>query len=144
MTFSLLRYSSSLPFLSKCEDIALSERRQITVSSGIEFDKYEEARAEIFAQLEAVKNGDITEEELLTAKRGVSSELRSAMDSQGELEGFWLSQAMDGLDYGPMELAELVEDVTKEDVMAIARSIEPDLIYFLKGFEDEETEDAET
>ena len=114
------------------------------VSSGIEFDKYEEARAEIFAQLEAVKNGDITEEELLTAKRGVSSELRSAMDSQGELEGFWLSQAMDGLDYGPMELAELVEDVTKEDVMAIARSIEPDLIYFLKGFEDEETEDAET
>ena len=66
------------------------------------------------------------------------------MDSQGELEGFWLSQAMEGLDYGPMELAELVEDVTKEDVMAIARSIEPDLIYFLKGFEDEETEDAET
>ena len=114
------------------------------VSSGIEFDKYEEAKAEIFAQLEAVKNGDITEEELLTAKRGVSSELRSAMDSQGELEGFWLSQAMEGLDYGPMELAELVEDVTKEDVMAIARSIEPDLIYFLKGFEEEETEDAET
>ena len=114
------------------------------VSSGIEFDKYEEAKNEILAQLEAVKNGEISDEELETAKRSVASELRSAMDSQGELEGFWLSQAMEGLDYGPMELAELIEDVTKEDVMAIARSIEPDLIYFLKGFEEEETDDADT
>ena len=114
------------------------------VSSGIEFDKYDEARAEILAQLEAVKNGDISPEELDTAKRSVASELRSAMDSQGELEGFWLSQAMEGLDYGPMELAELIEDVTKEDVMAIAESIELDLIYFLKGEDTEETDDADT
>lgn len=114
------------------------------VSSGIEFEKYEEAKNEILAQLENVKIGDITPEELETAKRSVSSELRAAMDSQGELEGFWLSQAMEGLDYGPMELAELIGDVTKEDVMAIAGSIELDLIYFLKGFEDEETDDADT
>jgi len=114
------------------------------VSSGIEFEKFDEAKNEIFAQLEAVKRGDISEEEMQTARRSVSSDLRSAMDSQGELEGFWLSQALEGLDYGPMELAELVEDVTKEEVMAVANSIEPDLIYFLKGFEDEETEDADT
>ena len=114
------------------------------VSSGIEFEKYEEAKNEILAQLDAVRNGDISPEELETAKRSVSSELRSAMDSQGELEGFWLSQAMEGLDYGPMELAELIEDVTKEDVMAIANSIELDLIYFLKGTDTEETDDADT
>ena len=102
------------------------------VSSGIEFDKYDDAKDEIFRQLEAVKNGDITQEELDTAKRSVASDLRSAMDSQGELEGFWLSQTLEGLDYGPLELAELIEDVTKEDVMSIAESIELDLIYFLK------------
>ena len=43
-----------------------------------------------------------------------------------------------------MELAELIEDVTKEDVMAIANSIELDLIYFLKGTDTEETDDADT
>ena len=37
--------------------------------------------------------------------------LRSEMDSQGELEGFFLSQTLAGLDYGPMELAQLVEEV---------------------------------
>ena len=131
---SLCYYASSLVLIKK---------GLMLVSSGIEFDKFEEAKNEIFAQLEAVKQGEFSPEELETAKRSVSSELRSAMDSQGELEGFWLSQALEGLEYGPMELAELVEDVTRDDVMAIAQSIEPDLIYFLKGLEEEETDDAD-
>lgn len=132
---SLCYYASSAVLIKK---------GLMLVSSGIEFEKYEEAKNEILAQLDAVRTGDITPEELETAKRSVSSELRSAMDSQGELEGFWLSQAMEGLDYGPMELAELIEDVSKEDVMAIANSIELDLIYFLKGTDTEETDDADT
>ena len=133
---SLCYYASSAVLIKK---------GLMLVSSGIEFDKYEEAKNEILAQLEAVKNGEVTPEELETAKRSVSSELRSAMDSQGELEGFWLSQAMEGLDYGPMELAELIEDVSKEDIMAIAESIELDLIYFLKGEDTEELdENADT
>ena len=65
------------------------------------------------------------------------------MDSQGELEGFYLTRALEGLEYGPMELAELVEDVTKEDVMGIANSLACDMIYFLKGKgQAEEDEDA--
>ena len=105
----------------------------MVVSSGIEFDKFDEAKSEIFAQLDEIKNGNITDDELSAAKAGIASALRSSMDSQGELEGFYLSQTLAGLDYGPMELAELVEDVTKEDVAAIARGVECDLIYFLKG-----------
>ncbi len=106
------------------------------------FIKFDAVRDEIFSQLETVKRGEISDEELNAAKRGVASDLRAMMDSQGELEGFWLSQALDGLDYGPMELAELVCDVTKEDVVKIANSVECDLIYFLKGGA-EEAEDAE-
>lgn len=116
------------------------------VASGIEFEKFGAARDEILAQLEAMKRGEITEAELNAAKAGVASDLRSLMDSQGELEGFYLAQALDGADYGPMELAELAEIVTKEDVVAIANSVECDLIYFLKGGGDageDEEEDAE-
>lgn len=116
------------------------------VASGIEFEKFGAARDEILAQLEAMKRGEITEAELNAAKAGVASDLRSLMDSQGELEGFYLAQALDGADYGPMELAELSESVTKEDVVAIANSVECDLIYFLKGGGDageDEEEDAE-
>ena len=129
---SLCYYASSAVILRK---------GLMLVSSGIRFENFEAARDEILAQLEAMRKGEITDEELAWAKRAVASDLRATLDSQGELEGFWLSQALDGLDYGPPELAELVGDVTREDVVAIARSVELDLIYFLRG-EDEEEEEA--
>lgn len=117
------------------------------VSSGIEFDKFDAAKAEILSQLDEMKNGNITDDELNAAKSGIASVLRSGMDSQGELEGFFLSQTLAGLDYGPMELAQLVEEVTKDSVVSVAKSVECDLVYFLKGSgeaaEDEEAEEDE-
>ena len=132
---SLCYYASSAVYLHK--GIML-------VSSGIEFDKLDAARDEILAQLESVRRGEITDDELRSAKKSVASDLRAVQDSIGELEGFYLSQALDGLDYGPAELAALAEDVTKEDVQAIAESIECDLIYFLKGSGEEDGSDDET
>ena len=69
------------------------------VSSGIEFDKLDAARDEILAQLDSVRRGEITDDELRSAKKSVASDLRAVQDSIGELEGFYLSQALDGLDY---------------------------------------------
>lgn len=132
---SLCYYVSSAVYLHK--GIML-------VSSGIEFDKLDAARDEILAQLDSVRRGEITDDELRSAKKSVASDLRAVQDSIGELEGFYLSQALDGLDYGPAELAALAEDVTKEDVQAIAKSIECDLIYFLKGSGEEDGSDDET
>ena len=110
----------------------------LLVASGIAFDSMEAARDEILRQLELIAQGEITDEEWIAARSGVASDLRALMDSQGELEGFTLSQAIDGPDYGPLELAELVEAVTKEELSAIARSVECDLIYFLSGTEEED------
>lgn len=132
---SLCYYASSAVYLHK--GIML-------VSSGIEFDKLDAARDEILAQLDSVRQGEITDDELRSAKKSVASDLRAVQDSIGELEGFYLSQALNGLDYGPAELAALAEDVTKEDVQAIAKSIECDLIYFLKGSGEEDGSDDET
>ena len=132
---SLCYYASSAVYLHK--GIML-------VSSGIEFDKLDAARDEILAQLDSVRRGEITDDELRSAKKSVASDLRAVQDSIGELEGFYLSQALDGLDYGPAELAALAEDVTKEDVQEIAKSIECDLIYFLKGSGEEDCSDDET
>ena len=122
--------------------LADTHKGLLLVSSGIAFDKLEPARDEIFAQLEAMRRGEITEEELSAARAGVASDLRAMTDSQGELEGFLLAQTLDGLEYGPLELAALAEDVTKEDVVRIAQSVDCDLIYFLKGGKPED-EDGE-
>ena len=105
----------------------------MVVSSGIEFDKFNAAKAEILAQLENVKRGDFTEHELDSAKACVSSDLIAMTDSPGALEEFYLSQTLCGLDFGPTEFAEMCEEVSREDVIAVANSIELDLVYFLKG-----------
>lgn len=103
------------------------------VSSGVDFDKAGAAKAEILVQLDAVKNGEITDAELDAAKRSVASDLRACLDSQGELEGFYLANTLDGLEFSPDELAELVNEVRREDVIAIANSVVLDAEYFLQG-----------
>lgn len=115
----------------------------LLVAAGIDFDRKEAAQAEIFRQLEAMRQGEISDEELQAARAGVAADLRMAEDSQGELEGFWLSQIIRGLEYGPAELAELCEDVTKEEVMAVAQSVDCDLIYFLTGNGEESPDEEE-
>ena len=114
----------------------------LLVSSGIQEKNYEAAKNEIFAQLDAMKRGDITEEQLNTSRAGVASDLRSTPDTQSALESFYLAQAVTGADYGPLELAELVSEVSAERVQAIARSVECDQIYLLKAFPAEEATEA--
>ena len=106
--------------------------------AGTEFADAERAADEIVAQLESVARGEISPEELQAAKSDVISALRSSLDSQVDLEGFFLSAAVDGLELQPEELCALVEDVTAEDVAAIAAGCECDMIYFLTGSGEED------
>ena len=69
------------------------------------------------------------------ARQSVISALRTTMDAQGRLEEHWLGQAVAGLTEGPDELALRVEAVTMDQVVAAARRLELDTVYFLKGRE---------
>jgi len=110
--------------------------------SGIDFDKFDAVKNEILAQLEEIKCGSVTDEELSAAKAGVASALRSLSDSAGGLEGFWLTNLIEGFDYEPEDLAALCEEVSLESVIAIAKGVELDAVYFLKG-NGEEANDEE-
>ena len=105
------------------------------VSSGIEFDKYAQARDEILAQLEACRRGDITPDELEGARRIVMTALYTTLDSQSRQADFWLGQAAADLTQTPEELAAQVERVTAEQVAHAAQKVQLDTIYFLKGKE---------
>ncbi len=105
------------------------------VSSGIEFDKVDQARQEILSQFQACVQGDFTDQELEAARRAVVSGLTACEDSQGLLEFYWQAQAAALLCQKPDELAQSVEQVTKEQVVEAARKMELDAVYFLKGKE---------
>ena len=103
------------------------------VSSGIEFDKYDAALSEILSQLDSVRRGEFSEEELYAAKSSVASDYRTVEDGPIALEDFYLNQALIGPDSTPSELAALAEKVTAGEVASIAKGVECDAIYFLRG-----------
>ena len=124
--------------LSLCYYASSAYDRQkgvIVVSSGIEFEKYEQAKSEILAQLEAVKRGEMEQWELEGSRRTLIGAYRSMLDEQGSQEEFWLGQTVAGLDFGPGEVADALESVTAEQVTAMANLLELDTVYFLKGKE---------
>ncbi len=107
----------------------------MVISSGIEFDKYQHAKDEILAQLDACRRGDITADELEGARRIVITALQTTLDSQSRMADYWLGQAAAGLTQSPEQLAGQLEQVTVEQVTRAANRLELDTIYFLKGKE---------
>jgi len=105
------------------------------VVSGIETSKYDEALGEIMAQLDAVKRGEISDEELDAAKSYVVSSISSATDSQYSLDDMYLDRAVFSLDTSPEENAALCSCVTKQQVIEAAQKIKADSICFLHGKE---------
>lgn len=105
------------------------------VSSGIEFQNYETAKREILAQLEDVKAGKITDDELEGARCILINQYRSIEDEQGRMEEYWLGQAAAGTEDAPGTLAARLETVTGEQIAQVARKLELDTVYFLKGKE---------
>lgn len=105
----------------------------VTVSAGIDFDKEEITRQEVMRQLEACRQGDITEEELTAARQAILSSLRATHDSPSSIEGYYATAALSGMKMTPDDYMAAVEAVTKEQVVAAANSLQLHTTYFLKG-----------
>jgi len=104
----------------------------IEVNSGIEFDKYEQARDEIVAQWKSIQKGELTPEELEGARGVWRAALRTLADEPERLEDFMLGQAVAGLTAGPEELADAMLGLTVDDVTEAANKITFDTEYFLR------------
>ncbi len=105
----------------------------VTVAAGIDFDKEQLVREEVLRQLEACRQGDISEAELTAAKEAILSSLRSTHDSPSAIEGFYATAALSGLAFSYDAYMAAVENVTAEEAAACARELTLHTTYFLKG-----------
>ncbi len=110
----------------------------MVVSSGIEYQNKELAEAEIFAQVEAMRSGDISDYEFDVSVKSIINSLRSLGDSNGYLADYYLGQAVSGTCVSLEEQCKLIQQVTKEDVVAVAQGIKPEMVYVMKGREQED------
>ena len=104
------------------------------VSSGIEFDKYETAKTAILGELEACRRGEISEAELESARRGILSALRAALDVPARLDDYYIGNAIAGGD-SVEALIEKITRLSKDDLVRAAQRIRTDTVFFLEGVE---------
>ena len=122
--------------LSLCYDISSSyhgSKGILTVSAGIDSQKMEQVKEEILRQLEAICQGDFTEEELHAAKQAIFTSLQTTHDSTGSIESYYSTTALSGLGMDPAAYMQAVEQVSGEDVATLANTIGLHTVYFLKG-----------
>ena len=106
------------------------------VDSGIEHGNIEPARAEILNQLEQLKKGDISDEELANAKLAKINSLRGVNDSPSAMIRWHINKLLNDGIVTPESEIEKVRAVTKEDIIEAANSLVPDTVYVLTGKEE--------
>lgn len=105
------------------------------VGSGIEFENFTKAKDAVIAELDNVKGGNFTDEELAIAKEYIISTYRSYEDSPGYLADYYLACSFSDKLPSLTKACELVNEVTREKVLEAFSSVKLDTVYFLNGKE---------
>ena len=105
----------------------------IFVNCGIEISNYEKALNLIKEQLEDMKNGDFTEEEVENAKKAIISSIKTIDDEQDTSITYYFGQEMSGNQKSVEDYIERIGKVNKEDLIQVANKVEINTIYFLRN-----------
>ncbi|MBX6395510.1 MAG: insulinase family protein [Alicyclobacillaceae bacterium] len=84
-------------------------------------------------QTEAMERGDITAEEWTWTRIGLQNQYRELQDSPYGVIDMTLTGLLHGRERSPQDLVQELEAVKMEDVVAVAKRVEKDTIYFLRG-----------
>ena len=103
--------------------------------SGIASENYEKATTIIAEQLEEMKKGNFTEDEIAQTKLVIKNSLLESMDTAyGIIETLFNDQAA-GNERPIEDWIPAIEKVTKDEIVAVANKIQLHTTYFLKGQE---------
>jgi predicted Zn-dependent peptidase len=111
--------------------------RLLTVDSGIEAQNKEKAQKEIEAQLDGIRAGNFTEEELHETKLLINNSIRASKDSLSSVESWYLTQILRGQEISPEEDIAEIAKITRDEIAEAAGKTTLDTVYFLTGDESE-------
>ena len=109
------------------------QKSNIFIRCGIEVENYEKAVEVINEQLDDMKNGKFTEEDLKIAKKYMISGIKSVQDEQPSEITYYLGQEISPKFTSFEEYIDEIEKVSLEDVKNVANSISINTIYFLRN-----------
>ena len=105
----------------------------IMVSCGFDESNKEKVVSEILAQLDAIKNGDISDAELTCARNSLGYSYAQIYDSPFSLQAFYATRACFGVTETVEECRDALMSVTCEDIVRLAGKIRYDSCFFVSG-----------
>jgi predicted Zn-dependent peptidase len=103
------------------------------VQSGIESYNEDKAKEAILAQLEDIKNGSFSDEDLQASKKSLEDGFKTVTDSPEALDSWFTSQTISGKYPYPEDFIEGFNMVTREDVINAAKDVTLDTVFMLEG-----------
>ncbi len=116
-----------------CSSSLIRNKGIIIVQSGVETENTNKALDAILFELEEIKKGNFTKEDVTNAKLSAADSLRSATDSAYAIDSWFLSHCISGEFYTPEEYIEKLQNVSAEEIIIAANMITLDTIYILEG-----------
>ena len=91
----------------------------------------EKAEKEILNQLETVKKGEFTDFEFESSIKSVCDSLSSYGDSQAAIDTWYTMKINNNGTYSPIEIAERIKAITRDEVTAAAKGVKLHTVYKL-------------
>lgn len=107
-------------------------KNNIFINCGIEISNYEKALNLIKEQIEAMKKGDFSDEDIKNAKKNIISTIRLIEDEQDTGLAYYFGQELAKTNMTPKEYMKRIESTKKDDILNVANKVSINTIYFLK------------
>lgn len=108
-------------------------KNNIFINCGIEIENFDKALDIIKKQIEDMKNGDFTDEEVENAKQGIIAAIKSIDDEQDTEITYFFGQELSKNKLDINSYMERVSKVNKQNVIDIANKVSINTVYFLKN-----------
>ncbi len=103
------------------------------ISAGIEISDYDKVLELISKEVEDMKQGKITEEELENSKKYIINNLKSLNDNLAALTDYYYSMSIQDSNRTIEDIIDLVSKVQISDIVEVGKEIYLDTVYFLTG-----------
>lgn len=114
----------------------LRYKGNIFIKCGIEIKNYKKTLEIIRKQLDDMKNGNFTDEDIENAKKSIISGIRSIDDEQDTEITYFFGQELTNEKFSTEEYIKNIENVSKQAIIKIANSLQINTIYFLRNKEE--------
>ena len=105
------------------------------VNSGVENENIEKTKNAVIDQLEEIKNGNFGDEDINFAEMAIKNDFKSVADSAGNVSNWYFDCIRKNDIITPEEKLERYLGVSKERIVAAAKSMVLDSVYVLTGNE---------